>query len=222
MRLNKFLSQTGKLSRRMADIAVEAGRVSVNGRTAEIGQQVDLKDIVELDGQPVALPPKLYLLLNKPVGYITSRNSQGNSPTVYSLLEPIHQGLRYAGRLDKDSSGLIVMTNDGDFIQRTTHPSFEKTKVYEVELNVPLLQADIAALSQGVRLPDGISRLKVTHCAGKHVTVLLHEGRNRQVRRTFAALGYTVLSLHRTAFGRLRLGGLPSGQVREISPEDVL
>ncbi|HAC55868.1 TPA: ribosomal large subunit pseudouridine synthase B, partial [Candidatus Saccharibacteria bacterium] len=146
-----------------------------------------------------------YLLLNKPVGYVCSRRRQGDTPTIYELLNPDQQRLKAVGRLDRDSSGILLLTDDGDFAHQMTHPSFAKRKVYEIKLDrdlEPLHQQMIN--DYGVTLEDGQSKLQLERLSEDERwswRVVMSEGRNRQIRRTFAALGYTVTRLHRTAFG---------------------
>ena len=163
----------------------------------------------------------LYIAFHKPVGYVCSRRAQGSAPTLYDLLPAKYRHLKTVGRLDKDSSGLILLTNDGDFAFQMTHPKFRKTKVYEVELNRPLEPLHQQMISDyGVKLEDGISKFKVItstestedQLSRTRFTVVLTEGRNRQIRRTFAALGYRVTKLHRTTFGQYELGDLQPGK----------
>ncbi len=220
VRLNKFLAERLGLSRRQADDAVAAGKVLVNEKTAVLGARIDKNDKVCYNGKIVPISVGyIYLGLNKPVGYVCSRRRQGEFPTIYEILPKKYQDLKTVGRLDKDSSGLILLTNDGDFAFRMTHPGFAKTKVYEVKLDhalEPLHQQMIADF--GVNLPDGVSKLGLERLNDdrKHWRVVMSEGRNRQIRRTFGALGYTVVKLHRTDFGPYQLNDLPAGEVIEV------
>jgi 23S rRNA pseudouridine2605 synthase len=208
MRINKFVAQATGLSRRAADAAIAKGRVKVNGTVPVEGQQVSASDVVTLDDRSITPVVKtLTLILNKPVGYVVSRDGQG-SPTIYDLLPAKYYGLKPVGRLDKDSSGLLVLTNDGQLAHELTHPSFQKEKVYQVELDKELQRADREAVEKGVKLEDGISALKLRG-EGRKWTITMSEGRNRQVRRTFSAKGYTVTKLHRTQFGPYTLNTLP-------------
>jgi 23S rRNA pseudouridine2605 synthase len=216
MRLNKFIAQSTGLSRRAADAAIAQGRVSVNGREAALGKEVGESDTVVLDNS--AITPAVNtvtIMLNKPVGYVCSRNGQG-SKTVYDLLPPEYQQLKPVGRLDKDSSGLLLMTNDGDLAYELTHPSKQKTKVYEIILDKPLAPLHRQMIQDyGVQLEDGPSKLQLYRIREGHETnwqVTMHEGRNRQIRRTFASLGYTVTGLHRTQFGNYHLNELVAKQ----------
>ena len=161
----------------------------------------------------------LYVGLNKPAGYVCSRKAQGEFPTIYELLPAKYHDLKTVGRLDKDSSGLILLTNDGDFAFKMTHPSFTKTKVYEVELDHPLEPLHQQEISDfGIEIGDGVSKLGLTRLddSRQHWRVEMSEGRNRQIRRTFGALGYTVTRLHRTAFGPYLLDGLGEGEFVEV------
>ena len=217
MRINQFIASSTDLSRRAADGAITAGRVSVNGHTAAMGQLVDARDTVALDGAALTLRQiHTYVLLNKPVGYVSSRVRQGDDPTLYELLPPKYKTLRIAGRLDRDSSGLVVLSDDGDFIFQLTHPSAQKSKRYELILESPLSGADRRKLEAGIILTDGPSHVNVLESHGKSLTVTLSEGRNRQLRRTFGALGYTITKLHRVSMGSLELGALAPAQWHEI------
>lgn len=221
VRLNKFLAHATGMSRREADTCIAAGRVTVNDKKVALGAQVDEKDIVKLDRKIVSEQRHhTYLLLNKPVGYLCSRRSQGGVPTIFELLPKQYQLLKPVGRLDKDSSGLLLLTNDGDFAHRMTHPSFHKVKVYEVELDKPLEPLHQQMISDyGISLEDGVSQFVIEKLVSEQVSklvsryrVTMHEGRNRQIRRTFSALGYTVTKLHRTNFGNYSLGDIKSGE----------
>ena len=234
IRLNKFLASRLGLSRREADEAITAGRVTINGAPAQLGARIDKTDKVCYNMKIVPFAPKfIYLALNKPVGYVCSRRAQGPAPTIYSLLPPHYRELKTVGRLDKDSSGLIILTNDGDYAYRMTHPKFRKQKVYQVTLDKPLVPLHQQEISDyGVMLPDGVSKFLVVkdedgkgsnnnfdaNNSGCHLTVILSEGRNRQIRRTFAALGYEVVKLHRTQFGPLKLTDLKPGEFVEFQP----
>jgi 23S rRNA pseudouridine2605 synthase len=228
MRINKYVAQATGISRRAADKAIEEGRVTVNGQTAVQGQDVSKSDAVALDGHEIRAASKtITIMLNKPAGYVVSRNGQG-SKTVYDLLPARYHHLKPVGRLDKDSSGLLLLTNDGDLAQELTHPKYEKTKIYEVELDRPLAPEALHKLQSGVRLEDGMSHLDVhrlligssidpKNLSNKIYRVQMHEGRNRQIRRTFAALGYKVTRLHRTHFGSYQLTpGQAPGTIKTV------
>lgn len=261
LRLNKFLAARLGLSRREADDAIAAGKVTVDGKTAVLGARIDKTSKVCYNKDIVPFETKYtYIAFNKPVGYVCSRRAQGAAPTLYELLPPEFHKLKTVGRLDKDSSGLILLTNDGDFAFQMTHPKFHKEKIYEVELDHPLEPLHQQMISDyGIMLDDGPSKFTVIKqrvepsssanpsgaaapmCSAGHedlaraarsvpeghagataphelYSVSLSEGRNRQIRRTFAALGYRVTKLHRTQFGKYQLSGLKPGKYAIIKP----
>lgn len=218
-RINKLLAHATGMSRREVDNAITAGRITVNGTTAIMGAQVSATDDVRLDNKPIsAQTAYTYLVLHKPDGYVCSRRPQGEYPTIYELLETGQKALKPVGRLDRDSSGILLLTDDGDFAHRMTHPKFQKRKVYEVVLDhdlEPLHQQMIN--DHGIALEDGESRLTLERLSDDNRLgwrVVMSEGRNRQIRRTFLALGYTVTKLHRTDFGPYALGDLAPGKTQ--------
>lgn len=219
IRLNKFLAERIGVSRREADDLIAAGKVTVNGQKAELGARIDKTSKVCYNKKIIPFETDyLYIAMNKPVGYVCSRRAQGQTPTLYELLPKEYQKLKTVGRLDKDSSGLILLTNDGDFAFSMTHPKFKKEKIYEVELNKTLEPLHQQMISDyGIMLDDGPSRFTIIHDQDKYI-VKLSEGRNRQIRRTFAALGYKVTKLHRTNFGPYGLAGLKPGKCVIIKP----
>lgn len=223
VRLNKHLAHTFGLSRREADTRIEQGRVLVNGKVASLGNVIDpIRDKISFDNQILAHTPKRYsyVLLNKPIGYVCSRKQQGESPTIYALLPREYHHLKVAGRLDKDSCGLVLLTDDGDKIFQLTHPKFGKEKVYHVGLNKPLKPADLEQINRGVELEDGKSNLHIQprkSTLPNTYTVRMSEGRNRQIRRTFKHLGYTVTHLERVSFGAYSLNQLAKKQYLQIS-----
>ena len=216
VRLNKFLAERVGLSRREADDAIAAGKVTVNDKVAELGARLDKTDKVCYNGKIVASQTAYaYVMFNKPVGYVCSRKKQGSAETIYAALPEEFQHLKTVGRLDKDSSGLILLTNDGTFAYEMTHPKFIKIKKYIVELDRALAREDQREISKfGVELEDGYSKLglKRGNDARTKWEVTMYEGRNRQIRRTFAAVGYEVVSLHRIRFGGYELKGLHEGE----------
>lgn len=223
MRINRFVAAATGMSRRDADHAIDEGRVRVNGQQPLVGQAITSDDTVTLDNTPLSLRQIQTVLLNKPEGYVCSRDGQG-SQTIYDLLPPELHHLKPVGRLDKDSSGLLVLTNDGKLAQQLTHPSFQKIKQYEVTLNQPLQPLHRQMIADfGIQLQDGPSRLQLErlHEASDMAwKVTMREGRNRQIRRTFEALGYKVVKLHRTHFGNYTLGSLKSGRYRAATATD--
>ena len=220
-RLNKFLARQLGISRREADVLIENETVMVNHALATLGTRITPSDSIDVAGAPVSHKPAAlrYIAFNKPVGYVCSRRAQGNAPTIYSLLPPKLHTLKPVGRLDKDSSGLLLLTNDGDFAHQMTHPSFYKIKRYLVTLDQPLQPLHRQMINDfGVQLPDGPSRLTLERQHDgddRRWIVQMSEGRNRQIRRTFAALGYTVTKLHRTDFGNYSIGEIKRGEFQE-------
>lgn len=222
MRINKFLAQATGLSRRAADEAIAQGRVTINGKQPNFGQEVSPADSVAIDGKNVeSSTTHTTILLNKPVGYVVSREGQG-SKTVYDLLPPELHHLKPVGRLDKESSGLLLLTNDGQLANRLTHPRYQKTKVYDIELDKSLSNQDFNKITTtGLQLEDGPSRFDLQKTdSEKQWRAVLTEGRNRQIRRTFSAAGYHVKKLHRTHFGHYNLSGLDSGQYKQLDESD--
>jgi 23S rRNA pseudouridine2605 synthase len=220
-RLNKFLAAATGMSRREADDLIAAGRVQINGQSAAMGARVSATDVVVLDDTLIAHPAdRTYIAFNKPVGYVCSRRQQGDNPTIYSILPEKYRNLKPVGRLDRDSSGLLLLTDDGDFAHQLTHPSFHKTKTYEIQLDHNLEPLHHQMISDyGVQLEDGPSKLQLDRLVDSDDTqwrVSMHEGRNRQIRRTFTALGYTVTRLHRTTFGNYTLDNLQPGKIALI------
>lgn len=220
-RLNKYLALQLGVSRRQADDLIEKGVVRINGDIVGLGARIKENDIISVDNKVLSNKASyIYLAMNKPIGYVCSRRQQGDNPTIYDLLPQKYHQLKPVGRLDKDSSGLILLTNDGDFAYQMTHPSFYKVKVYNVTLDrdlEPLHQQMIS--DYGISLDDGPSKLvleRQNDTDRKTWIVTMHEGRNRQIRRTFAALGYTVTKLHRTNFGNYSLDDIKPGEFTEI------
>ena len=218
-RLNKFVALSLGVSRRKADELIEKGKIIVDGQPARLGRQISKVNHVSYNGNSLKIQDKKLIALNKPVGYLCSRASQGGVPTIYELLPTSLHHLKPVGRLDKDSSGLILLTNDGDFAHQMTHPSFYKIKRYLVTLDQPLQPLHRQMINDfGVQLPDGPSRLTLERQHDgddRRWIVQMSEGRNRQIRRTFAALGYTVTKLHRTDFGNYSIGEIKRGEFQE-------
>lgn len=209
MRINRYIAASTGMSRRAADKAVQDGRVTINGAPAGVATEVSDNDQVRLDGTLLSAPTAHQtIILNKPAGYVVSRDGQG-SRTIYDLLPLALHSLKPVGRLDKDSSGLLLLTSDGELAHQLTHPSFQKTKVYEVALDKPLQPLHRQMIGEiGIQLDDGLSRLGLDRLADGDDTgwrITMHEGRNRQIRRTFAAVGYSVTRLHRIQFGNYTL-----------------
>ena len=227
MRLQAFLARAGAASsRRKAEAPILAGRVAVNGETASLGASVTPQDEVTLDGNPVHLPDThVYLVLNKPPGVLTTMRDDRGRRTVADLMPDV-AGLVPAGRLDRDTTGLLLLTNDGDLAHRITHPSSEIEKQYRITLQNPVPDEAIAALSAGPTLEDGkmhppeLSTLSRTHRTTT-IDLTIHEGRNRIIRRACAAVGLRLVSLHRFRVGPVVLGGLPEGRYRRLTPQEL-
>lgn len=219
-RLNKYLALQLGISRREADNLITTGVVTINGTPAVMGSRVVLADTIAIAGRPIAAAPVAYryVQFNKPVGYVCSRRKQGDSETIYAILPSELHSLKPVGRLDRNSSGLLLLTNDGDFALRMTHPRYKKTKVYHIRLDSELEPLHQQMISDfGIQLEDGRSQLTLSRLSEtnrREWQVTMSEGRNRQIRRTFAALGYTVKRLHRTQFGNYSLGDMRSGEYK--------
>lgn len=222
IRLNKFLAEKTGISRREADNFIAEKKVLINGEVAELGARIKENDEIVLNGKKVDNSPVsyTYLMLNKPENYVSSRKAQGDVPTLYELLPDEYKKLKTVGRLDKNSSGLILLTDDGDFAFSHTHPKFFKIKTYIITLDralEPLHQQEISDF--GIKLEDGPSKLFLTKLNDERTVwqVEMSEGRNRQIRRTFSALGYEVIKLHRIEFGEYRLGDLKAGEFKLVN-----
>jgi 23S rRNA pseudouridine2605 synthase len=227
-RLHKFLSRCGISSRREGERLILEGRVKVNGNTVHtLGATVDpLNDQVEVDGVMLQPPHHIYIILNKPKGYITSVKDEKGRPTVMKLLTDVEERVYPVGRLDRDSEGLLLFTNHGELAYRLMHPRYHMEKRYRVRLRGTPKEEDLNRLRKGIRLRDGKTapaEIRVVS-RGKRETeveVVLKEGRKRQIRRMFKAMGYPVISLVRVAMGHLTLKGLPQGQYRYLSPQEI-
>lgn len=221
MRINKFIAGATGMSRRRADTVILEGRVRINDTVAEAGSRVEPTDQVTLDTKPLKLAEQTTtIMLHKPAGYVVSRRGQG-SWTVYDLLPTELHHLKPVGRLDKQSSGLLLLTDDGHLANQLTHPAQRKIKIYEVTLNKPLQPLHRQMISDiGITLDDGLSRLQLERRRDgdeRDWRITMSEGRNRQIRRTFQSLGYEVLTLHRTHFGDYELGDLKTGRISKIN-----
>jgi 23S rRNA pseudouridine2605 synthase len=223
MRLQAFLARAGAApSRRKAETPIREGRVSVNGETATLGATVTSLDEVELDGRPVLLPDaRVYLALNKPAGYLTTMTDDRGRRTVADLMPDV-PGLIPAGRLDANTTGLLIITNEGWLAHRITHPSSEIEKQYRLTLENPVQGAALAALAAGPTLHDGKMHAPELNnvIRTKSATTLdltIHEGRNRIIRRACEAVGLRLISLHRTRVGPVTLGDLPEGEYRPLT-----
>jgi 23S rRNA pseudouridine2605 synthase len=221
-RLNKHLALQLGVSRREADNLIGEGSVTINGTLATLGARFNVGDSINVKNNPLtANTAYQYLAFNKPIGYVCSRKHQGDNPTIYDLIPIEYHPLKPVGRLDRDSSGIILLTNDGNFAFNMTHPKFAKVKIYNVRLEnelSPLHQQMIS--DHGINLDDGISQLqleRMNETDRKSWIVTMKEGRNRQIRRTFGSLGYTVTKLHRTNFGNYALGDIKPGEFEIVT-----
>src|SRR5574344_1577456 len=228
IRLNKYISNSGICSRREADELIKAGAVTVNGQVVtEMGHKVKPEDTVVYGGERLTSERKKYLLLNKPKGYITTLDDPQKRNTVLSLIEgACRERLYPVGRLDRNTTGVLLFTNDGELTKKLTHPSFGARKIYSAELDKPLSKADLEQLLSGVELEDGPSHADQVEYAmdgsdKKKVGVELHSGKNRIVRRMFEALGYEVVKLDRVSFAGLTKKALPRGAWRFLTDQEV-
>lgn len=227
VRLNKAIADTGFCARRKADEFIQAGKVQVNGQTVtEMGMRVDpAHDVISINGQPLQSAEKAYLLFHKPLGYVTSRRGGRTGKSIYEIIPTQYQSVDPAGRLDQDSSGALLLSNDGDFLYQITHPKFHLPKLYEITLDRPLTDAETEQLQQGVKLmPENklarMSQVQVDPKNPQRYQVELITGYNRQIRRTLAVIGARVLTLHRVSFGPISLDNLKSGQFRPLTPAE--
>ncbi|RUM87986.1 MAG: pseudouridine synthase [Thermodesulfatator sp.] len=229
MRLAKFLARAGVASRRKAEELIRTGRVKVNGKVVtQLALRVDPeRDQVEVDGQRVILPPKVYYLFHKPPGYLTTLSDPHGRPTIAEFLKGLPPGVFPVGRLDRDSEGLLLLTNDGELAQRLLHPRYEIPRIYRVWLVRPPREDLLQRIRrEGLEIegrkvfPEEIRLIKRNRreCVYE---VRLREGRKREVRRIFAAAGSQVKRLLRVAFGPLRLGDLPPGKIRPLRPQEL-
>lgn len=229
-RLQKVLSAAGLFSRRRAEMLMQEGRIRINGELAtEMGVRVDPDvDVVSVDGQVVPLKvDSLYIMLNKPKGVVSTMADDKGRPDLSVYVRQIGERVVNVGRLDADTTGLLLMSNDGDLVHRLSHPSFEISKVYTATVEGVVDQAVLNQLTTGVELEDGVSAVDKVKILGepRHdssiVEIVLHSGKNRIIRRMMEAVGHPVIDLHRKAVGGLHLGGLKPGTWRELTTLEV-
>ena len=223
MRLNRFLALAGVASRRGAEHLIRSGRISVNGKTcAELATQVTSEDHVRVDRKIVKAKEFVYLLLNKPAGYVTTRSDDRSRPTIYDLLPKHLPKLAHVGRLDLESEGLLLLTNDGELTLRLTHPRYKLPKEYLVTLDREFDMAESAKVKKGIYLAEGRARFDAIYKINpRQVRVVLTQGIKRQVRRVFAALAYKVKRLERTKIGDLSDATLKPGAYRMLKRAEV-
>jgi pseudouridine synthase len=221
MRLNAWLARAGVASRRKADELIRAGRVTVNGEQGQLNTFVAADDDVRLDGRPLAKQKLAYVLLYKPLGVLTTASDPQGRPTVVDLVR-VDSRVVPVGRLDADTTGALLLTNDGELAHRLAHPRYEVDKVYVVELDAPANDEQLDQLARGVELDDGpTAPARVRRLGGTSLELTIHEGRNRQVRRMVEAIGRGVVRLHRSRYGPLTLEGLEPGAWRRLEPSEV-
>jgi 23S rRNA pseudouridine2605 synthase len=221
MRLNAYLARAGVASRRKADELIKAGRVTVNGEPGQLNTFVERRDRVEVDSELVTAQELAYVLLHKPAGTVTTASDPQGRPTVVDLVD-LPQRVVPVGRLDVDTTGALLLTNDGPLAHRLAHPRYAVEKVYVADVEGRPDQPALLALAEGVELEDGRTVPATVRClAPSRVELTLHEGRNRQVRRMLEAVGHPVRHLHRSVYAGLTLEGLEPGAWRELEPSEV-
>lgn len=227
IRLNRFIARAGITSRRGADTLIEAGRVKVDGdMVTRLGTKISPDAFVEVDGHPVRPVHLVTYLLNKPRGTITTKDDEHDRETVLDLLHlsPEEEGAIFpVGRLDRETTGALLLTTDGDLAHRLMHPRYEIEKIYLVKTERPVSSAEVDKLTAGLSLDDGPARADHAQLVSgeNQVALQIHEGRNRQVRRMFEALGHTVVALDRIQYAGLTLEGLDRGEWRKLKPHEV-
>jgi 23S rRNA pseudouridine2605 synthase len=221
MRLNAYLARAGIASRRGAEDLIRAGRVRVNGEVAGLATFVERSDRVEVDDRPIEPEPLTYVLLYKPAGVVTTARDPHGRPTVVGLVRHERRVVP-VGRLDADTTGALLLTNDGPLAHRLMHPRYEVDKVYEVEVDGDPTDETLARLAEGVELDDGrTATAHVQRLGASRLELTIHEGRKHQVKRMLEAVGHPVRRLHRSTYAGLTLEGLEAGDWRELTPEEI-
>jgi 23S rRNA pseudouridine2605 synthase len=221
MRLNAWLARAGVASRRKADDLIKAGRVTVNGEVGQLNTVVQASDEVSLDGLPLAKQTLSYVLLHKPAGVVTTASDPQGRKTVLDLVDHPNRVVP-VGRLDVDTTGALLLTNDGDLAHHLAHPKYEVDKVYVAEVWGQPTDGTLRKLAEGVKLEDGkTAPARVRRIEAGRIELTIHEGRNREVKRMFEAVGHRVKTLHRSTYGPLTLEGLEPGAWRELEPSEV-
>jgi 23S rRNA pseudouridine2605 synthase len=221
VRLNAYLARAGIASRRKSDELIKEGRVTVNGERGQLNTFVEPTDQVEVDGRAVEPQRLAYVLLHKPAGVVTTASDPQGRPTVVGLVE--HESrVVPIGRLDADTTGVLLLTNDGELAHRLAHPKYEVEKVYVAEVEGEPSDAALEQLAEGVELEDGrTAPATARRLAPSRIELAIHEGRNRQVKRMLEAVGHPVRSLHRSRYAGLAVEGLEPGEWRELTPDEV-
>ena len=230
-RLNKFIASSGLCSRRKADEYITEGKVTVNGKViVELGFQIGTKDVVKLSGK-IIKPQKLdYYRFYKPAGYITTSDDEKGRKTIYDVIPPELKHLKPVGRLDKDSTGLIIMTNDGELINQMTHPSLKIPKIYLVQINNKITPEDGEKMYNGIEIETDTGEKRTAYAEvfpveitnkSSMLRVTLYQGINRQIRKMFAALGFEVISLKRIQHATITIDGLKRGQIKPLKPKQI-
>ena len=227
MRINKYIAQSGIASRRKADKLVLSGRVKVNGEVVTmLGFEIRTKDKVTVDNKPIRANNFLYYKFYKPTGCITTKDDEKGRKTIYDYLPSELQNLKPVGRLDKDSSGLLILTNDGDLIYELTHPSIKVSKVYRVKVDAKIKYEELEILAKGIELEKG----KIAYCDSEILEqdsnstlleITLYQGMNRQIRRMFEYLGHRVINLKRIRHATIDVIGLKRGQYKQLKPKQI-
>lgn len=228
IRLNKFLASCGVASRRKSDTLIAEGKVMVNGKVVtEVGTSInEKKDKVICDGKELSLPSSfVYIKLNKPKGYICSASDEKGRKTIYDLIKT-EERLFSIGRLDYDTEGLIILTNDGDFANKVGHPSFSLEKEYQVTVEGKILESELAVMRKGAvvdgeRMPSAKVKIIGIEEKSTKLSVIINEGQNRQVRRMFEAIGKVIILLKRVRIGDVKLGGLSRGEYRDLRLDEL-
>ena len=226
MRINKYLAQCGVASRRECDRLIAEGKVTVNGRTAGLGDDVNDGDNIKVEGRPVTVKKNEYYLLHKPKGYLCTVSDDKGRKTVMDILGDGIGRVYPVGRLDYDSEGLLILTTDGELAQHLTHPSNEVPKTYLVKVECRLTEADLNPIRSGIEIDGYVTKKCRAHIVETNkdytkVELVLREGKNREIRKMFAAIGREVTLLKRTKVGELSLRGLDRGAFRKLTPAEV-
>jgi len=228
IRLQKFISQCGVASRRKAEELILQGKVKINGKTAILGDKVTDKDKVFVNGKRIVIPRKSfrYIMLNKPRGFITTMNDERGRKCVAELVSGVGERVYPVGRLDKDSEGMLVFTNDGEFANKLMHPRNSVYKFYRVTVRPDINEEQLIKLETGIELDGKKTAPAIVHVVHKEpgrvvLEMILHEGKNREIRRMMRALGYEIRDLKRISYCKIRLGDLPAGEYRELTPDEM-